>query len=157
MSQKLLVLILSAAALAATSAAQDTPPEPPAPVQPETPLPAGGRGGAAQLNGEPQPYDRVVTKEAKTQKGIFTVHQIRERYLLEIPKAEFDREFLWNTQIARTTLGAGYGGPGGGGSAEAGVASAMAAAAMATLVSSLVPLISRTIHLMASAERRSAI
>jgi hypothetical protein len=84
---------------------------------PETPAQApeggrGGRGGAggAAVNADPQPYDRVITKDAKTTKGIFTVHQIRERYFYEIPKSELGKEFLWNTQIAKTTLGAGYGG-----------------------------------------------
>ena len=59
---------------------------------------------------DPQPYDRVITKDAKTTKGLFTVHQVRQRYYYEIPTSELDKEFLWNTQIAKTTLGAGYGG-----------------------------------------------
>ncbi len=59
---------------------------------------------------EPQPYDKVITKEAKSKKGIFTVHQVKEKYYYEIPKNEFNKEFLWVTQIARTTLGVGYGG-----------------------------------------------
>ncbi|HEY1341443.1 MAG TPA: DUF5118 domain-containing protein, partial [Bryobacteraceae bacterium] len=73
----------------------------------------GGRGGGAAAAGQipdPQPYERVITKDAKTTKGFFTVHQIKERYYYEIPKSELDKECLWNTQIARTTLGAGYGG-----------------------------------------------
>ncbi len=71
-----------------------------------------GRGGGAGANAdaEPQPYDRVITKDARTTKGLFTVHQIKERYYYEIPRNELDRELLWNSQIARTTLGAGYGG-----------------------------------------------
>ena len=52
----------------------------------------------------------MITKEAKTSKGIFTVHQVKERYFYEIPKGQLDKEFLWNTQIAKTTLGVGYGG-----------------------------------------------
>jgi len=93
--------------------AQDTPPEPTTPA--ETPqdtsapaAPAAGRGGGA--NQGPQPYDRVITKDAKTSAGLFTVHQVKERYYYEIPKKELDKEFLWNTQIAKTTAGAGYGG-----------------------------------------------
>src|SRR5262249_16315121 len=71
----------------------------------------GGRGGGQGAQGPgPQPYERVITKDAKTTKGLFTVHQIKERYYYEIPKSELDREFLWNSQIAKTTLGAGYGG-----------------------------------------------
>lgn len=59
---------------------------------------------------EPQPYDRVITKDAKSKKGIFTVHQIKERYYYEIPKPELDKDFLWSTRIARTAIGVGYGG-----------------------------------------------
>jgi hypothetical protein len=58
---------------------------------------------------EPQPYDRVITKDAKSKKGIFTVHQIKERYYYEIPKQELDKDFLWRTGIARTAIGAGFG------------------------------------------------
>jgi hypothetical protein len=52
----------------------------------------------------------VITKEAKTSKGLFTVHQIKERYYYEIPKSELGKDLLWNSQIAKTTAGAGYGG-----------------------------------------------
>jgi hypothetical protein len=86
--------------------AQDEPPAQP---------PAGGgagRGAAAApaANPDPQPYDRVVTKEAKTSKGLFTVHQIKEKYYYEIPKRELGKDLLWNSQIAKTAAGAGYGG-----------------------------------------------
>jgi hypothetical protein len=59
---------------------------------------------------EPRPYDRVITKEAKSDVGIFTVHRIGDRLFYEIPKAMLDKEFLWVSQIARTTLGVGWGG-----------------------------------------------
>lgn len=95
---------------AAMLVAQDTPPDTP---QPPAAAPGGfgGRGaGAAAAAAEPQPYEKVITKDAKTVRGVFTVHQIKERYFYEIPKAELGKEFLWNVQIAKTTLGAGYGG-----------------------------------------------
>src|SRR5688572_10761264 len=108
MNQKTRALLL-ALFTAAALFAQD-PPETP----PQTPAPAtgggrGGFGGGAQ-NAEPQSYDRVISKDAKTAKGLFTVHQIRERYYYEIPKSELGKEFLWNTQIAKTAICAGYGG-----------------------------------------------
>ena len=87
--------------------AQDPPAAPPAA---QAPVAApGGRGGGPST-AEPQPYEKVVTKEAKSKTGVFTVHQIKYKYYYEIPKKELGREFLWNTQIAKTTLGAGYGG-----------------------------------------------
>jgi hypothetical protein len=96
--------------------AQDEPaPTPPADIPATTPVaPAagGGRGGAAAT--EPRPYDRVITKDAKTSEGIFKVHKIRERgadtYYYEIPPSELGKDFLFVAQIAQNTIGAGYGG-----------------------------------------------
>ena len=63
--------------------AQDPTPEPPtgAPAGP-----AGARPGGTPST-DPQPYDRVITKDAKTKEGIFKVHQIKDKYFYEIPKA----------------------------------------------------------------------
>ena len=69
----------------------------------------GGRVGRAQ-EPEIRPYDRVITKDAKSDDGVFTVHRIKDRIYYEIPKDRLGREFLWVSQIAKTTLGAGYGG-----------------------------------------------
>ncbi|HXA50789.1 MAG TPA: DUF5117 domain-containing protein, partial [Candidatus Acidoferrum sp.] len=100
------VLAMSACAVMLVCAQDDPPAQAPAAGG------GGGRGGAggAAAVPDPQPYDRVITKDAKTSKGLFTVHQIKERYFYEIPKKELGRELLWNSQIAKTTLGAGYGG-----------------------------------------------
>jgi hypothetical protein len=70
----------------------------------------GAGGGAALGVPNPQPFDRVITKDAKSKKGMFTVHQVGERFFYEIPKKELGKQYLWNTQIAKTTVGAGYGG-----------------------------------------------
>ena len=99
-------LLFAALCVAGSLLAQDEPPQAPA---------GGGRGGrggagAAAAEAEPQPYDRVITKDAKSTKGVFTVHQIKERYYYEIPKSELGKEFLWNTQIAKNAAGVGYGG-----------------------------------------------
>jgi hypothetical protein len=69
----------------------------------------GGRGGRAP-EPEIRPYERVITKDAKSDDGVFTVHRIKDRIYYEIPKDRLGREFLWVSQIAKTTLGAGYGG-----------------------------------------------
>jgi hypothetical protein len=72
----------------------------------------GGGGGRAGGGGEPQPqeYDRVITSEAVTKGGVFKTHRVGARLYYEIPRAELRKEFLLVTQIARTTLGTGYGG-----------------------------------------------
>jgi hypothetical protein len=72
--------------------------------------PAAGQQERRDPAPEPRPYDRVVTKEARSDQGIFTVHRIGDRLFYEIPKAALDKEFLWVSQIARTTLGVGWGG-----------------------------------------------
>ncbi|HEU4796296.1 MAG TPA: DUF5118 domain-containing protein, partial [Pyrinomonadaceae bacterium] len=104
-------VFLLAPGTGATSAPQDPPPTPPT---------GGGAGGGGQerpggfgrqdQSPEPRPYDRVITKEAKSDAGVFTVHTIKDKVYYEIPKSELNREFLWVSQIAKTTLGAGYGG-----------------------------------------------
>src|SRR5882757_5267060 len=82
--------------------AQDPTPEPVAPG------PGGQqRPGGAGPSTDPQPYDRVITKEAKTKAGIFKVHQVKDKYFYEIPKAEMGKDFLWVSQIQRTTNGVG--------------------------------------------------
>src|SRR3982074_1848007 len=83
--------------------------------EPQTPpAPFGGAGqdrpSRPDVSPEPKPYDKVITKEAKSDDGVFTVHTIKEKYYYEIPKSELGKEFLWVSQIAKTTLGVGYGG-----------------------------------------------
>ena len=57
-----------------------------------------------------QPYDKVITKEAKTDDGLFKVHKIDDNYFYEIPDSLFEREMLMVTRIAKTASGLGFGG-----------------------------------------------
>ncbi|HYT76942.1 MAG TPA: zinc-dependent metalloprotease, partial [Vicinamibacterales bacterium] len=57
-----------------------------------------------------RPYERVITKDATSKTGVFTVHRIKDRLYYEVPKEQLGREFLWVSQIKSTTLGAGQGG-----------------------------------------------
>jgi hypothetical protein len=66
--------------------------------------------GAARAPVRPQPYGRVVTSDYTTRAGLFKAHRRGDRLLYEIPRSELTRDFLLVTQIARTTLGVGYGG-----------------------------------------------
>jgi len=60
--------------------------------------PAGGAPaaapGAATRTPEPviKPYDKVITQEAKTKKGLFLVHQIKDKLYYEIPKEAFGKD-----------------------------------------------------------------
>ncbi|HWE37309.1 MAG TPA: zinc-dependent metalloprotease [Isosphaeraceae bacterium] len=64
----------------------------------------------AASKGKTQPYDDVITKEAKSSKGLFWVHRIDDKVFYEIPTSEFGKDMLWVTQLAATQSGHGYGG-----------------------------------------------
>ncbi|WP_062055499.1 zinc-dependent metalloprotease [Aquimarina longa] len=55
-------------------------------------------------------YDEVITKKAKTDKGLFTVHNIDNKYYYEIPDSLLSREMLMVTRISKTASGIGFGG-----------------------------------------------
>ncbi len=70
-----------------------------------------------QTNGKPsdkkdkiKPYDKVITKEAKSDTGLFTTHQVAEKYYYEIPDTLFNKEMLMVTRISKTASGIGFGG-----------------------------------------------
>ncbi len=100
--------ILRAVSPSGIERAQD--PQQPPTQEPEVPAGRGGRGGGQAPAPAPRPYASVITSAAKTDDGIFKVHRIGETLFYEIPKAELNKDFLWNTQIKKTTIGAGYGG-----------------------------------------------
>ena len=56
------------------------------------------------------PYGKVVTKEMKTDEGLFKVHSADDKYLFEVPDTLFNREMLMVTRIAKTANGIGFGG-----------------------------------------------
>jgi len=104
------LMVACAALFVALASTRGVVAQDPPPTQ-EPPAQAGGRQGGGQgAAARPQPYDRVITAEAKTDDGIFKVHRIGDRLLFEIPQAQLDKDFLWVTQIKRTTTGAGWGG-----------------------------------------------
>jgi hypothetical protein len=55
-------------------------------------------------------YEDVITKEAKTQEGVFKVHRIEDRLFFEIPKERLGKLMLWTAEIARAPAGVGWGG-----------------------------------------------
>ncbi|MDJ0646369.1 MAG: zinc-dependent metalloprotease [Flavobacteriaceae bacterium] len=56
------------------------------------------------------PYNKVITKEAKTDDGLFKVHRVDDKFLYEIPDSLLEREMLMVTRIAKTASGIGFGG-----------------------------------------------
>lgn len=117
------VLLTLALCMTTGVLAQTPTPQPPAPQTPKPalPTPAPGQKPADAKPadakptppvkpGTPKPYKDVVTAEAKSDKGLFTVHRIDEKVLFEIPTAMYDKDMLWQTEIAQTGSGNGYGG-----------------------------------------------
>ncbi|HET7360349.1 MAG TPA: zinc-dependent metalloprotease [Salinimicrobium sp.] len=66
-------------------------------------------GGSKEEN-EIKPYDEVITEDAKSDEGLFTVHKVEDDYFYEIPDSLFNREMLMVTRIAETASGIGFGG-----------------------------------------------
>ena len=57
-----------------------------------------------------KPYDKVITKDAQSDEGLFTVHKIDDSFFYEIPDTLFDKEMLMVTRISKTASGLGFGG-----------------------------------------------
>ena len=102
------------------TAAQDQPPEPPPEEEEEQEQTAESDEEEAESEDERprgrrrddgiEPYDEVITDEAETDEGVFLVHRLDDKVFYEIPVDELGREFLWVSQIERTSEGVGYGG-----------------------------------------------
>jgi hypothetical protein len=60
--------------------------------------------------GDIKPYADVITKEALSDAGLFTVHKIDDAFFYEIPDTLFDKEMLMVTRISKTASGVGFGG-----------------------------------------------
>lgn len=57
-----------------------------------------------------KPYDKVITKDAETDPGLFAVHKVDDKQYYEIPDSLFNREMLMVSRISKTATGIGFGG-----------------------------------------------
>jgi len=55
-------------------------------------------------------YEKVITKDAITDKGLFDVHVVDENHYYEIPDSLFNKEMLMVSRISKTATGIGFGG-----------------------------------------------
>ena len=73
----------------------------------------GGAGAQSDAQGEadedqgPKPYAEVITEEAVSDEGLFTVHQVGDRYFFEIPESLYGQDMLLITRIGRVPAGFG--------------------------------------------------
>ncbi|RZV58795.1 MAG: DUF5117 domain-containing protein, partial [Flavobacteriaceae bacterium] len=65
---------------------------------------------AKTKKGDPEPYDKVITKDAVTDSGLFDVHKVDDSHFYEIPDSLFNREMLMVSRISKTASGIGFGG-----------------------------------------------
>src|SRR5207245_197090 len=78
---------------------------------PEKKTPAPAKAAPEQKPpkpGELKKYEDVITKEAKTQSGMFKVHRIEDKVYWEIPPTMLNRALLWQTEIAELPHSYGY-------------------------------------------------
>ena len=77
----------------------------------------GGAGGPPAA--APRPYNRVITSEAKTRRGLFSTHRVGDRLYFEIPARELNKDELIVGRYARAAAadpnlpGGGFGNYGG--------------------------------------------
>ena len=81
---------------------------PTAPTPAQTARGAGGAGGGDSAGAgarlpaaAPRPYNRVITAEAQTRRGMFAVHRVGDRLFFEIPRKELHRDMLLVGRYAR--------------------------------------------------------
>ncbi len=55
-------------------------------------------------------YSEVITRDAVSDEGVFTIHKVADKYYYEIPDTLLNRDFLWISRIASlpSDLGGGY-------------------------------------------------
>src|SRR5687767_7836755 len=106
------VILASGCASAPASGRTERPRTADAPAQPAA-TPAGPSGAGDSAGGpprpgsgpQPRPYARVITPGARTQRGLFAVHQIGDRLFFEIPARELNRDQLVVVRAAAGTGG----------------------------------------------------
>jgi len=75
----------------------ETPKKPEVPVAKKPEAPKKG----------PKPYKEVIDSTAITQKGLFLVHKMDDKYLFEIPDSLLERDIMAITRYSKTAAGAG--------------------------------------------------
>ena len=109
----LILLLLFAVTVPGAAAAQNQPPDEPETAAESADEDDDGENRPSRSDGNddgPKAYTDVIADGVDSDEGVFTVHRLDDKVFYEIPPRELGREFLWVSQIARTTEGVGYGG-----------------------------------------------
>ncbi|HKE89440.1 MAG TPA: zinc-dependent metalloprotease [Gemmatimonadales bacterium] len=100
------IVLPGCARATARGAPQQPTPAAVAPARQDTTRP---RPQGPQAEG-PKPYDQVIPKGAKTDSGVFIIHQSNEKLWYEIPRRALGLEFLLVSDYAATQEGTRYAG-----------------------------------------------
>src|SRR5437868_3155511 len=97
MSNKLIAIPVLLAALSCTQAPQ--PAAAPVPVRTTQAGPTDSTAGGDSTRGggrpaQPRTYNRVITRDAKTRRGMFAVHRVNDKLYFEIPARELNKDML---------------------------------------------------------------
>ncbi len=72
--------------------------------------PPSKKTSSAPKADELKKYDDVITKEMRTQSGVFAVHQLDDKVYFEIPADRFGKLMLWQAEVAKGPGGSSWGG-----------------------------------------------
>ncbi|MES2777217.1 MAG: zinc-dependent metalloprotease [Bacteroidota bacterium] len=97
----LMVCSLFAVVSAARLSAQ---PKPPTPGTGGTTPAAPGSATATPPKAGPKPYKEVITDKAISQKGMFTVHKVEDKYYFELPSNLIGREILVVNRVSKSSI-----------------------------------------------------
>ncbi len=103
------ILMMSAALMLASAALAQQPPGGGKKVD-QAALDALKETFAAKKAGQPKKYDDVITKDAKSSPGVFTVHRIDDKVYFEIPEDGFHKLMLWQSEVVKGPAGVSWGG-----------------------------------------------
>lgn len=62
--------------------------------------------------GGPQPYSKVITEEAESSKGLFSLHRVGDKHFFELPNDLLEKEILIVSRISGHVKGLNFGGAG---------------------------------------------
>jgi hypothetical protein len=107
---KKLLLVLLTTSVAFYGNAQKKPKTPtPATPAPATVAPAGLFSGMPGAKPAPKAYKDVITEKAVTQKGLFTVHRVEDKYYFELHDSIMRQEIMAVTRFVRVPAARGGG------------------------------------------------
>lgn len=109
---KILIMLLILGAVACKSPSAVTQPETKPTPTPTTQPTAEKKPEPKKNNGKIKPYKEVITEDAITDEGFFTVHKVGTSYYFEIPKDLLEKEILVVSRISGFVKNLNFGGAG---------------------------------------------